>query len=134
MSETILPCPFCGVVPALMEGEDRHWWLFCCSDDGADGCDYASPHRPSDIDAIAAHNSVAYKVSRFRDQVLQIDDLLAKRETLRAQVAQLREAGARLADMADVDDEVVQPSRDWDAAINNMRAALAATPGEESTR
>ena len=89
-SETILPCPFCGSPAHFMEGEvgdesgDYCVWISCDSE----RCSYHSPLIANDdateVDAIAMHNHVAAAV---RDHAAMV----AERDALRAQVAQLRE-------------------------------------------
>lgn len=101
MSVEILPCPVpgcgkpCRVLDLARLYDDhvpvpscRVECIFCVYRVGGD----------TEAAAIAAHNAVAYKVSRFRDQTLQIDDLLAAKFALQAQVGQLQEASTVLSE------------------------------------
>lgn len=126
-SETteILPCPFpgCGGACATVEETDAFVFVGCLE------CGYTSPCGVSRDSAVAAHNAVA---SAVRDHAA----VVAERDALRAQVAQLRR-----------DRALVHSALRWIAVHASWRtshveewyahrdAALAATaPGEESAR
>lgn len=121
-SETteILHCPFCGSRCAA-RGPASSRWVFCTDDDV---CGYVGTEGP---DAIAAHNTVAAAV---RDHAA----LTAERDALRAQVGELLEIGARLADFAWQYSDTSDGHEEADVALADWHAVLAATaPGEEPT-
>ena len=164
-SETILPCPFCGgECHAEQDGwDDDPWQVGCVGKDGAFHCGYRSHYGDDGQSSIAAHNAVASlpaevaalraENERLREDVARahprlrarVDHLNGTLEresdrlgTMRAQVAQLREAAGEL--------QQVAAAQEWDRygvpsniplarAITKVAAALAATePGEEYTR
>lgn len=117
-SETILPCPFCGKRCYVALATDTHW--VDCSDRG---CGYCAGDAETAAHAIAMHNHVAAAV---RDHAAMV----AERDALRAQVAQLREPLEIL--WACMGLTIERFDRHL---ARQVAATLAATaPGEEATR